>query len=411
MVSRRSFVRRASRPRRALLLGFFVFDHAEDDEQAMLQPRFVPCPGGPAGWRCPYIPRLDPRCLDMDPVLCRNGYLLLSRVALATPTGTTAINYCVCNPATGSCYFLPPYDVDQDIGFWEYSCALLTGRDFKHRVSSRCSFELVVAGIPTGRQELLVSVFSSRTMQWSSVRSVEIPMFFIDSYTARRYDYEWPSHYNYDMVGRPWTYLEMQPRSPPAVRDGSICWQCTCDGTERVMLMLDLRGQCDVTLLHLPNETETYEGQPYSGSFGFLLGCRDDGVLRTFALAEDRLTLTMCAWLEKRRGGRNVMYTHSWRPSGEIDLRTAITDALGTYSGCDDSDIGVKLLWYCEKSNVLVFTTAALGNFSLDLDTKRADALGNILRCKSESCARYACISSRACPYEMDCPPDWITTK
>ncbi|KAK1628564.1 hypothetical protein QYE76_002879 [Lolium multiflorum] len=103
MVSRRSFVRRASRPRRALLLGFFVFDHAEEDEQAMLQPRFVPCPGGPAGWRCPYIPRLDPRCLDMDPVLCRNGYLLLSRVALAMPTTATAINYCVCNPATGSC--------------------------------------------------------------------------------------------------------------------------------------------------------------------------------------------------------------------------------------------------------------------------------------------------------------------
>lgn len=44
LVSRRSFARRAARPRRALLLGFFAFDHAEDDEQAMLLPRFVESP-------------------------------------------------------------------------------------------------------------------------------------------------------------------------------------------------------------------------------------------------------------------------------------------------------------------------------------------------------------------------------
>jgi hypothetical protein len=392
LVSRRSFVRRASRPRRALLLGFFVFDHADNDEQEMLQPRFVPCPGGPAGWRCPCSPRLDPRCLDMDPVLSRNGYLVLRRVALAKPAGAgmpTAINYCVCNPATGSCYFLPPYHVDQDIGFWEYSCALLTDRDFKHRVSSSSlgSFDLVVAAIPTERQELLVSVFSSRTMQWSSVRSVEIPMY-----------------------NRAWKYLEMHPRPPPAVVHGVVCWQCTGDCTERVMLALDLRRhQWSVDLLDLPNQTRSFGA---CWDFGLLLGCRDDGVLRAFAMAEGRSTLTMWAWLNTALGSRS---TWAWRPSGEIDLRTAITEALGpsvSYSGGEDShDVGVKLLWYCEKSNVLVFSTAALGNFALDLDTERAEPLGKILRCKSESCARYACIAWRACPYEMDCPPHWITSK
>jgi hypothetical protein len=158
----------------------------------------------------------------MDPVLSRNGYLVLRRVALAKPGAgvPTAVNYCVCNPATGSCFFLPPYHVDQDNGFWEYSCALLTDRDLKHPASaSPGSFELVVAAIPTERQELLVSVFSSRTMQWSSVRSVEIPMY-----------------------NRAWTYLEMHPRPPPAVVHGVVCWQCTGDCTEQVMLALDSGG-------------------------------------------------------------------------------------------------------------------------------------------------------------------------
>jgi hypothetical protein len=131
-------------------------------------------------------------------------------------------------------------------------------------------------------------------------------------------------------------------------------------------------------------------------------------------MAEGRSTLTMWAWLNTALGS-HARSTWAWRPSGEIDLRTAITEALGpsvSYSGGEDShDVGVKLLWYCEKSNVLVFSTAALGNFALDLDTERAEPLGKILRCKSESCARYACIAWRACPYEMDCPPHWITSK
>ncbi|KAM0823554.1 hypothetical protein ACQ4PT_070796 [Festuca glaucescens] len=103
LVSRRSFVRRASHPRRALLLGFFTFDHAEDDDQATLPPRFAG--GASGGWRCPCVPRLeldddDPRCCDMHtmhPVLSRNGYLVLSRAEVHADEPTT-IRYCMCNP-------------------------------------------------------------------------------------------------------------------------------------------------------------------------------------------------------------------------------------------------------------------------------------------------------------------------
>ncbi|CAM0884745.1 unnamed protein product [Alopecurus aequalis] len=388
LVSRRSFVRRASRPRRALLLGFFAFDHADDDEQLTLHSRIVPSPGGPDGWPCPCSPRLDPRCQDMDPVLSRNGYVVLRRVTLAKPGGPTptAINYCVCNPATGSCHFLPPFHVDEDVGFWEYSCALLTGRDFNHRPSSQGSlFELVVAGIPTDyRQELLVSIFSSSTTRWSSVRSVEIPPcypFCFDSEMARRHG---SSYYRHD---RAWSDLEMHPRSAPAVSDGTICWQCTCDGTDRVVLTLDLTGRWDVDFLDLPNERRC-SGTPY-WDFDLLLGCRDGGVLLAFSLTERRRTmLTMWEWLRVRIGCKDVPM---WRPSGEIDLRVAVSEALGPSASCGggggeySDDMGVRLLWYCEKSNVLVFSTAALGNFALDLETKCAEALGKILRCKSES--------------------------
>jgi hypothetical protein len=55
----------------------------------------------------------------------------------------------------------------------------------------------------------------------------------------------------------------------------------------------------------------------------------------------------------------------------------------------------VKLLWYCEKSNVLVFNTVALGN-SLDLETEHAEALGEIMHCRSDFCARNACVWWRA---------------
>lgn len=407
LVSRRSFVRGASRPRRALLLGFFVFDHAADDdeEQDQHQPgRFVPRPGGPAGWRCPCSPRLDPRCLDqdLDPVLSRNGYLVLSRVALAKPGDrmpTAAINYCVCNPATGSCYFLPPYHVDADIGFWEYTCALLTGRDLKklNPDASSSSFELVVAAIRPERQELLVSIFSSRTMQWSSTRTLEIPPCFVDSEQAGHPD-------TVHGEGRAWSVLEMHPRNPPAVRDGSIIWQCTCDCTERAMLALDLdvRGPWCVTLLDLPNDSRC-SGRYWD--FGLVLGCRGgDGVLRAYSLAEGGSRLRIWAWARVASRWGDVWM---WRQSGEIGLRMAISETVGSYSG----DLGIKLLWYCDKSNVLVFTTAALGSFALDLDTRRADSLGNILQCKSEFCATNACIWWRACPYEIDCPPCWITPK
>jgi hypothetical protein len=59
---------------------------------------------------------------------------------------------------------------------------------------------------------------------------------------------------------------------------------------------------------------------------------------------------------------------------------------------------------------VLVFNMVALGNFALDLETERAEALGEIMHCKSELCARNACVWWRACPYEIDCPPAWITS-
>ncbi|KAI4968646.1 hypothetical protein ZWY2020_045976 [Hordeum vulgare] len=405
LVSRRSFVRRASRPRRALLLGFFVFDHAADDDgeedHAMQhQPgRFVPRPGGPAGWRCPCTPRLDPRCLDpdLDPVLSRNGYLVLSRVTLAKPGpgDTAAINYCVCNPATGSCSFLPPYHVDPDIGFWDYTCALLTGRDLDLKQQNRdASFELVVAAIRPERQELLVSVFSSRTMQWGSTRALGIPPCFIDSEQGRHPD-------TVDGEGRAWSVLEMHPRNPPAVHHGgTILWQCTCDCTERAMLALDL-DPWRVTLLDLPNDS------PCSGRYwdlGLVLGCRDDddGVIRAYSLAEGGSCLRIWDWAQVASRCGDVWM---WRLSDHIGLRMAISNTLTLGAG----DLGIKLLWYCDKSNVLVFTTAALGSFALNLDTGRADSLGNVLGCTSEFCATNACIWWRACPYEIECPPCWIT--
>ncbi|KAF7109932.1 hypothetical protein CFC21_110116 [Triticum aestivum] len=412
LVSRRSFARRAARPRRALLLGFFAFDHAEDDEQAMLPPRFVECPGGPAGWRCPCVPRLDPRCRDLDPVLSRNGYLVLSRAAVLAGTPTT-INYCVCNPSTGLCHFLPPYRVHDDIGFWEYGCALLTGRDLRSRASPPLisSFELVLAAIHMEEHVLWVDSFSSSTMSWSPTRRLEIPYVPIAMVDEWR---EW------DFRSRPrsrsplrqsWTSLEMNPKNLPVVdEDGVIYWQCSRDhgaGAARVALALDMRWRGYVELLDLPGESRC------SGAywdFGVVLGCRSsDGALLAFGLAEYDGPVLKRWWTVKRSVDRSIPTGCTWHRGGDVDLRRAISSCCGGGDAVDDIG-GVKLLWYCEKSNVLVFNTVALGSFALDLKTRRAEAVGEVLRCKSEFCARNACVWWRACPYEIDCPLTWITS-
>ena len=93
-------------------------------------------------------------------------------------------------------------------------------------------------------------------------------------------------------------------------------------------------------------------------------------------------TLTMWVWSEDTRLGGST-----WCHSGEIDLPMAVSEALGSsasYSGGEDSDdIGVKLQWYCEKSNVLVFTNHH------DCARQLASpwiSIASVSRCSARSC-------------------------
>lgn len=154
----------------------------------------------------------------------------------------------------------------------------------------------------------------------------------------------------------------MHPKNLPVIDDeGVIYWQCSRDhgaGAARVALALDVRWGGDVALLDLPGESRCFGAY---WDFGVVLGCRrTDGALLAFGLAEYDGPVLERWETVKRSADRSIPAGRTWHRGYDVDLRRAISSCGGGGGDAVDDIGGVKLLWYCEKSNVLVFNTVAL---------------------------------------------------